>query len=214
MFAPSLKKLNKMKKIFLSVFALASLAVVSCGGGAETEVTETPVADTTVYVADAAASMVNWRGEVAGVYGHEGNINLQSGEVMVSDSQVIGGQFVIDMKTIQPTDSASYNEENSMADLVAHLAQADFFATDSFPTAMFVIKSINGNTATGDLTVRGITNEETLNIETMNITDTDVNMAGTLVFNRQKYNVKWVHYMKDMVLSDDIAIKFNVTAKK
>ena len=204
-----------MKKVLLSTFALAALTMVSCGGG-ETENTEqtVAVADTTTYMADPTASMVNWRGEVAGVYGHEGIINLQKGEVMVSDSQLIGGMFIIDMLTIQPTDSASYNEENKMEDLVGHLAQDDFFASDRFPTATFVIKSVNGNTITGDLTVRDKTNEETINIESMEMTDTGMNMVGTLVFDRQKYDVKWVHYMKDMVLSDDIAIKFNVVASK
>jgi polyisoprenoid-binding protein YceI len=201
-----------MKKILLSAMAVAVMAVVSCNQS-EPETTANDGADTTIYVADAAATVVNWRGEVVGVYGHEGTINLQSGEVMVADSQLIGGKFTIDMKTIMPTDSG-YSAENTKEDLIAHLAQSDFFATDSFPTATFVIKSVSGNTATGDLTVRGITSEETLNIEAMSISDTQVNMSGKLVFDRQKYNVKWVHYMKDMVLSDDITIKFNVTAKK
>lgn len=203
-----------MKKVFLSVLTLAAVTLVSCGGG-ETEVTEViNVVDTTTFTVNTAESVVNWRGEVAGVYGHEGVINLQKGEVMVSDSQLIGGTFVIDMKTIQPTDSASYNEKNKMEDLVAHLAQDDFFASDRFPTSTFVIKSVSGKTITGDLTVRDKTSEETLNIESMDMTDDGINMTGTLVFDRQKYDVKWVHYMKDMVLSDDIAIKFNVVAKK
>jgi len=204
-----------MKKVLLSTFALAALTMVSCGSG-ETENTEetTTVVETATYTADPAASVVNWRGEVAGVYGHEGVINLKSGEVIVTDGQITGGTFTIDMLTIQPTDSASYNEQNKMEDLVNHLAQDDFFASDRFPTSTFVIKSVNGNTITGDLTVRDKTNEETLNIESIDMTDTGMNMTGTLVFDRQKYDVKWVHYMKDMVLSDDIAIKFNVVANK
>ena len=33
-------------------------------------------------------------------------------------------------------------------------------------------------------------------------------------FDRQKYNVAWVHFMKDVLLADDIALELVVTAKK
>ena len=39
-----------------------------------------------------------------------------------------------------------------------------------------------------------------------------VTALGKLVFNRQKYGVAWVHFMKDMILSDDISIKVNLLA--
>jgi polyisoprenoid-binding protein YceI len=207
-----------MKKVLLSAFALAALTIVSCGGGENETTEETPMetVETTTYNADLAATTVNWRGEVAGVYGHDGYVNLKSGSVEVAGGQVVGGTFTVDMTAFYPTDSASYgtDEGSRISDLQGHLTQDDFFASERFPTSTFVIKSVNGNTITGDLTIRDKTNEETLNIESMDMTDAGMNMTGTLVFNRQKYDVKWVHYMKDMVLSDDIAIKFNVVATK
>ena len=38
--------------------------------------------------------------------------------------------------------------------------------------------------------------------------------SGVLVFDRQKYDVKWEHYVEDYVLSDDIEIKLEIVASK
>ena len=204
-----------MKKGIFSAFAFASLFLVACGEG-ETEVVETPVAETVTYTADAAATTVNWKGEVAGVYGHEGLINLKSGTVVVEGDKLVGGEFVIDMTSIVPTDSASYKDEDGRraSDLVGHLATEDFFASATYPTATFVVTAVNGNTVTGNLTIRNKTNVETLELSQFNVTEAGVTLAGKLVFDRQKYDVAWVHFMKDMVLSDDIQISYNLVATK
>ena len=209
-----------MKKTILGAFALASMALVSCGEGETTETnnqeaaTEPEVVETVTYMADAGNSDVNWKGEVVGVYGHEGIIEMKSGEVMVEGDQIVGGNFVIDMTTIWPTDSASYSEENPAEKLVGHLGTDDFFSVDQFPTSSFEIKSVNGNEITGDLTVKGQTHEETLEVENIEMTDDGMMMSGKLVFDRQKYGVSWEHYVKDYVLSDDIVITYNLVAKK
>ncbi len=204
-----------MKKGIFSAFALASLFLVACGEG-ETEVVETPVVEAVTYTADAANTKVNWKGEVAGVYGHEGFVNLKSGTVVVEGDKLVGGEFVIDMTGIFPTDSASYKDEDGRraSDLVGHLATEDFFASATYPTSTFVVTAVNGNTVTGNLTVRNKTNVETLELSQFNVTETGVTMVGKLVFDRQKYDVAWVHFMKDMVLSDDIQIGFNLVAAK
>lgn len=212
-----------MKKVILSAFTLASVALVSCGGGETTETnttdeaaTNSEVVETVTYVADASNSDVNWKGEVVGVYGHEGIIEMQSGEVMVEGDQIVGGTFVIDMNTIWPTDSASYKDEEGRraTDLVGHLSTDDFFSIDEYPTSTFVIKSVDGNTITGDLTVKGQTHEETLEVDSLEMTEDGMMMSGTLVFDRQKYGVSWEHFVKDYVLSDDIVVMYNVVAKK
>ena len=94
------------------------------------------------------------------------------------------------------------------------MSTKDFFQTDSFPTATFVITKVEGKTVKGNLTVKGKTNEETLNVESFENKDGVVTAAGKLVFNRQKYGVAWVHFMKDMILSDDIQLTIALTAKK
>jgi len=206
-----------MKKGIITMFAFASLFIVACGGGEETEevvVEEAAPAESTIYYADVNASNVVWRGEVAGVYGHDGYVNLKSGMVEMAGDQIVAGEFVVDMTNFYPTDTASYgtDEGSRITDLQNHLTQEDFFASATYPTSTFVVTSVEGNTVTGELTVRDKTHSETFNITSMEKTENGISMSGTLVFDRQKYDVSWVHYMKDMVLSDDISLKINLVA--
>ena len=56
--------------------------------------------------------------------------------------------------------------------------------------------------------------EEIFEITSADMTDYGLSVTGTLTFDRQKYDVAWVHYMKDMVLSDDIALNITLVASK
>ena len=87
-----------MKIKFLSAVALTATLLTSCGDPATTEV-GTAVNDSTsaVYSVDVVTSKVNWKGEVAGVYGHNGYVNFTSGSLQVSDSGLVGGEFVVDL---------------------------------------------------------------------------------------------------------------------
>jgi polyisoprenoid-binding protein YceI len=206
-----------MKSNVLYALAFSAIALFACGN-AETETTteETPVVESVTYSADVNASMVNWRGEVAGVYGHEGFVKLSSGAVTLNGDAVTGGEFTIDMTGIFPTDSASYTEEEGhrASDLQGHLSTEDFFATATYPTSTFVITSVEGNMVKGNLTIRDKTNEETIEITSSEVTESGVKISGKMTFNRQNYDVAWVHFMKDMILSDDIALTITLVATK
>lgn len=195
-----------------SLFAAAAVALVaaSCTNNAE----ETEVAASTSYTVDAAASKVEWKGEVIGVYGHNGIVNLANGTVEVAGNQIVGGAFTIDMTTIWPTDSASYKDQDGgrASDLVAHLTTDDFFGIEAFPTATFEVVSAAEGKVLGKLTVKGVTVDEELEISNVTATEQGVSFTGTLVFDRQKHGVSWKHFVKDYVLSDDITITFNIVA--
>lgn len=210
----------KFKIATLSI--MATMALASCTNN---ETTEAPVTETVektkkvesvLYTADASATEVNWKGEVAGVYGHEGYVNLESGTLTVEGDQIVGGTIVVDMTGIYPTDSASYRDQDGgrITDLQNHLSTPDFFATATYPTSTFEITGVENGAIKGNLTIRDKTNEETLEITNMNMENGQLQMSGTLTFDRQNYDVAWVHFMKDMVLSDDIVINFNFMAKK
>jgi polyisoprenoid-binding protein YceI len=93
---------------------------------------------------------------------------------------------------------------NTAEKLVGHLSSADFFDVANHPTASFEITEVaeDGSSAKGKLTVRGITNEETVK----NITLADGTLNGTLTFDRTKYDVAWTHPVKEMLISNDIAL--------
>jgi len=211
----------KIKQIKLfSLLVVGGMIFVSCTGGASNEAsteTETVATATTAVSAtfsiDTDASVVAWKGEVAGVYGHNGVINVQQGAISVEEGKVTGGEVVIDMTSIQPLDTASYEASGKTPqDLVDHLSTGDFFLVEEFPTASFVIKSHTEGQLVGDLTIRGNTNEEIVELSSLEISENGLTGEGKLVFDRQKYDVKWEHYIQDYVLSNDIEITLTIIA--
>ena len=71
-----------MKLRLLNAMAFSSILLFSCGEAAteqteENAATEEVTAEAVMYTADVESTTVNWRCEVAGVYGHEGFVNLK-----------------------------------------------------------------------------------------------------------------------------------------
>ncbi len=206
-----------MKKItLLAATAAFTFAMTACGGG-ETKTEEAApaapaaeAAEMKSYPIDAASSSVNWKGTMVGVYSHEGTIAIKEGNLDWKGNDLVGGNFVIDMTTINPTDSG-YTEENTAEKLVGHLSTDDFFAVESNPTATFEItgSDMTAGTVSGNLTVRGKTNAETVS----NVVFDEATGAatGVLTFNRQNYDVAYKHAAKDMVLSDDIELAIKLS---
>ena len=203
----------KTTNLLLTIAASGSLFLASCGGdhshegeAATAETNEEAVVETTDASIDAAASTVNWTGEMMGMYSHSGTVAVQEANVSMAGDKVAGGSFTVDLSSINPTDE-NYTEEegHTAADLVGHLGSPDFFDVANHPTASFEITEVaeDGSSAKGNLTVRGITNEETVE----NITLADGTLSGTLTFDRTKYEVSFAHPMKEMVLSNDIALE-------
>lgn len=202
----------KFRNLF---FALAaSVALYSCGSSEKT--TDTTAVDSTVsatYTVNVDSSAVNWKGSMVKMYSHNGNVKLKEGSLTLTGGKLSGGTFTIDLKSINPLDSG-YTKDRPKEGLITHLSSPDFFATDSFPTATFVVKSVEGNTATGDLTVRGKTNEEKVTDIVITADSNNVAATGKMVFNRQKYGVSYKATMKDMVLSDDIELTIDLKGTK
>jgi polyisoprenoid-binding protein YceI len=210
---------KKMKKLFKPVLTLAIIGtMVACGGAADkakevteevTETVEEVVTEETVAI-NTAESNVMWMGQiVGGIKSHNGTIKLTEGELTMKGDQIVGGNFTVDMKSMNPLDS-NYTEDKPAEMLVGHLSTGDFFLVDSFPTASFVIKSTDmaAKTMTGDLTVRGNTKEET--IQDVVINKEAGTAMGSLTFNRQDYGVAFSTGAKDFVLSDDIELTVNL----
>ncbi len=204
-----------MKKVtLLAATALFTFAMTACGGG-ETkkaeEVKAAPVeAEAKTITVDAATSTVEWEGNMVGMYAHSGTVVLKEGSLEWKGNDLVGGNFVIDMTSINPTDS-NYSEEHTAEQLIGHLGTADFFDVANNPTASFEITGSDMTTGTvsGNLTVRGKTNPATIN--NVKFDDGSGTAMGTLTFDRQQYGVAYKSTMKDMVLSDDITL--NITLK-
>ena len=161
-------------KNFKSI-ALALVAFVSFSTAAQTS-----------KKVDASKSSINWVGKkVTGA--HEGTIALKEGALIFNGKKVVGGNFTVDMTTINTTDL----DGKGKASLDGHLKSDDFFGVEKFPTATLVFKSIGEKSAgvyavTADLTIKGKT--ESIKFD---LTVTGNTATTTLKVNRTKYDIKY-----------------------
>jgi polyisoprenoid-binding protein YceI len=109
-------------------------------------------------------SKVTWKGyKVTG--SHQGVIAIKEGQLTFKDEKLVGGEFTIDMSSIENTDL----EGEYKAKLEGHLKSDDFFGVEKFPTATLVFKKVkstgkNSYEVTADLSIKDKTNPVTFDI--------------------------------------------------
>lgn len=215
---------TNMKIQALAFVGIATVALVACGPS-EAEIKaakEKATADSLATIAatertvaiDAAASTVNWKGTMLGIKSHNGTVALTDAKLTVKGPSVTAGSFAVDLSSIKPLDDAYAPDDakqGTRSMLVGHLQSGDFFDVANHPNATFEITSVQGNTATGNLTVRGVTNEE--KVTDIVVTDENgaISASGKLAFDRQKYGVAWSSGSKDAVLNDIIELEIALT---
>jgi polyisoprenoid-binding protein YceI len=171
------------------------------------------------YKVDPFQSVVVWKGKkIAGE--HTGTINLQKGSIITDGNNIVGGEFIFDMKSIKNTDLSdpSYNKK-----LVDHLKSDDFFSTSNFGTSLFTIKQViqkGGNSfdVTGDLTIKNITHEIDFPA-TIKEKDNDIVVNALVIVDRSKYNVQFgsgsfFQNLGDNLIYDDFELDINIVAEK
>lgn len=209
----------KKVKILMPVLIAAVAFFASCNNKPKEETvavaTDSTAAEATYKVNTDSTSFVLWKGVMLGVKEHVGKVSFKEGQITVKGGQLVSGNFTVDLGTIVPLDT-NYNEKAGYgkSKLIGHLSSADFFDVANFPTASFVVKNVTGNSAVGTLTVRGKSNEETLNNIVISEKDGLLKASGQLKFDRKKYDVKFDMPMKDMVISNDVELNIELTAKK
>ena len=161
-----------------------------------------------------ASSDVHWWGyKIAKTEAssHDGTVNVKSGNLVLKNGSVVGGQFVLDMTTINATDlSGEYQGK-----LNGHLKNGDFFEVEKYPEMTFVstsTKKVSDTkfTLTGNLTMHGVTKPVTLAVDyygsvvnPMNKKETfGFHIAGTL--KRTEFGI--APNFPTQVVGDDISI--------
>jgi len=209
-----------MKKLVLFA-AVASLVLASCAGNPEGKKAETTdsvaVADSVAgiaYTVDAAQSQVFWTGtKVSGK--HEGTVTIKSGSISVDNGAITGGNFVLDMNTINSTDlEGEYKDK-----LDGHLKADDFFGVATFPEASFEITEVKaGATATdavisGNLTIKGISKNISFDAKVDEVSDTVVKSSADFNILREDWGVTY-EGKKDDLISKEINFKVTIVATK
>lgn len=215
------------KFLRLSTFIVLAGIVFSCGGpqgekaqtGDAQEVSAS-TGDVTMNV-NATASKVEWTGAKP-TGQHNGTIGISEGSLMLTDGNIVGGKFIIDMNSIVDLDLTNAEDNGK---LVGHLKSPDFFDAAKYPTAVFEISSVevvsgNANAThniTGNLTMKEITKSVTFPANV--VIEGNMLMATTpeFIIDRSKWNVQYgsrsfFNDLKDKFINDEIALKINLSA--
>lgn len=174
--------MNIIKSLFLSLTVAAF--IYSCKSNSEPVQEGSSNAKLTGTFA--TTGEVKWEAKGVG-HGHNGTINISKAEVTFAEGVLVGGMAEVDMKTIRATDLAGDSVQEHK--LVGHLLNTDFFAVDSFPTAMLKINSVANNEASADLTMRGITNPIKFPV-TIVEDSLGFTITSTFPVDRTLYNIK------------------------
>lgn len=215
---------------FLSVVSAAAL-LWSCGGSSTEAVEATEAQEVPVYLTANSVSVstdestINWKGfKTYSPGSHVGTINLSEGNFQLDNGKLVGGRFVIDMNSIVCTD---LEDENDNKKLVSHLKSNDFFAVDSFPTAVFEITNVTEETneekgtthvISGNLTIRGITKNISFPA-TVTVDENGVSIqAPEFGVNRTQFNVMFrssgiAGVLKEQLIDDNFLLTLNVKGK-
>ena len=226
-----------MKSFFnLSILFAALFLVVACGeapkgekaetgeaieANATTETTTTTTTDAKKYAVVVNSSKLYWEGTKLMGGGHKGSANVQSGEILVKDNEIIGGSVVIDMNSIANSD---IEDASKKADLEGHLKSDDFFDVANHPTATFeVVKAevVAGkpnvtHNVTGNLTMKNITKSIIIPVSISMQGNEFAAKTASFTINRTEWEVKFhsglVEKAKDRIINDEVGMQFNITA--
>jgi polyisoprenoid-binding protein YceI len=219
----------KTKLALLSVFAAMLMITVSCGGpqGERAKVAEAKAVATAEGVTFTAleSSVIEWIGTKP-TGQHDGTISIQEGHVKVKDSQITGGEMIIDMSSIVVLD---ITDEAMNARLRGHLLSADFFEVETYPVAKFTFTSVEEyvgeqtgdfeftHMVSGNLEMKEIVRNVTF--PAMVFIGEDRMKASTdfFVINRADWNVKFgsrrfFDNLMDNFIHDDISLKITFEA--
>ena len=143
-----------------------------------------------------------------------GEFRDYDGQITFDGKNLAQGQVDI---TIQMASIDTRNEDRDK-----HLRSADFFDVEKFPVMTFKSKKItpgmgNAFALVGDLTIKGITREVTLNGE-FNGTmvdpwgNTRAGFAAETTINRQDFNVSWSNALQDgsLVVGNGVTINLEI----
>lgn len=91
-----------------------------------------------VLEVDTSATVLKWEGrKVTGA--HHGQVPLKSGSVNLAGDRLVGGKFEVSLADLTVED---ITDPETKAKFLGHMKSEDFFATQSFPVATFVIKDV------------------------------------------------------------------------
>lgn len=220
--------MTKNKNLFV-VASLALFILTSCSAQTErttletSEATEIATEENTnaeTISINTEESLVTWNGYKSLLdTTHEGTIRISEGEFLVENNQLVGGNFTLDITTLDNSDLEGGMKEG----LLNHLNSEEFFNTAEYTEGKFQITKVtpiqeNGAThqISGNLTIKDITKNITFksNIEGLDSTS----ITATSDFNIDRHDWELGHsnepsildQVKDNALKDEVRIRLEI----
>lgn len=217
------------------LFAVASLAIVSCKNKSNPdavstdpkEAVETKEASETAnkFNVDTENSVIEWTGTKPGGK-HFGTVKLSEGVVFENNGNLTSSYFVIDMNTITVNDLKAGDGKEDLEGHLKGLGDENidhFFNVRSYPHGRFEITNVtsenNKSTIEGNLTLKGVTKNikfpavVTTNDSGVEIT-TDVFKINRVLWNVNYGSKSVFDDLGNKYINDDIELKIIVKAKK
>ncbi|HEY9258967.1 YceI family protein [Chitinophaga sp.] len=221
-----------MKKL-LCVILLFTCCIIACEQAPKADKAKITDAQTVqagtgnAYLPDTASSIVEWIGTKP-TGKHHGSLKLAGGAIYVKDSTITGGQFIINMNSLQDTDLAA--DTTMKRKLETELKGEMFFDVKKYPAATFEITSVTPfKAAIGDeLTLKNATHvingNLTLKSVTKNISfPASVNISSNALSAVANFNIdrtQWgISYradksLQDKLINSQVNITFNIRATR
>lgn len=164
----------------------------------------------TAYQVDPAASQLIWTGHAeAGTWAPTGSLQLRRGTFEYDGRALRNARFEFDMSSIKQED----------AKLTEHLRGADFFDTEKYPTAVFVLREMKGGTAIGQLTLKGITKPVQFPLTLERLPNGQLRINGTATIDRTQFGVNYnsssfFQNLGSYAIRNDFQLAFAIVAVK
>ncbi len=172
-----------------------------------------------VYAISIDDSQIHWKAyKVTGQ--HDGIVNLSSGELEIEDGNLVGGNFVADMTSIDVQDLSGEKKGK----LEGHLKSPDFFGVEKHPKAMFEITesfpvgSSGKYRIKGDLTIKENTNSIAFDAQ-MDEESGMIVANAEFKIDRSNYNVRYgsgsfFDNLGDKTIYDEFDLAITLKVKK
>lgn len=206
-----------MKKMnLLSVAATTLFLLWSCANAPESHEAKTTDAKNVnsntaneSWKIDAGSSKIEWIGTKVSGY-HSGEVPLKSGEVLLSNGNVVGGKFTMDVANITVSGPKG-TDQKANDKLLGHLKAEDFFDVQKHPQASLELTDVRPHTGGA---ISDTTDPRQDEISEYRVTDPTHTVSGNLTI---KGITKNIEFPARITVSGDIVeaiAKFNIDRKE
>jgi polyisoprenoid-binding protein YceI len=174
----------------------------------------------TTYLLSKDESILYWKAYYMISGGHEGTMQLLSGNVTTFPDRQLKGEFVMDINSIENTDIKPKEDGDGLEE---HLRSDDFFSSMLYPKGFFSILKTEQLARPGEYTVTGFLTLKALTHQisfpaTIQTEKGVMKVQAVITIDRTKweinYNSKTIFDdLKDGVISDNIEIRLNLVLK-